>query len=732
MANASSEQVAKAVSGFYYNYGGTDASNVSTMNPVEVDRLAAEHARENMPQNLSQEEQQDFIKRVRDGAMQVRRNAEDYTQTQAAYNRLTNNGTVERKNAKGQIIQPPKYEPYAGVEGNPADSDPVHAEPTGTPQPADTDRPPKATDEEVKKVVDGYLASKYADKDGNLDPKQVATINLDDPKERQEFHDYVENNLPPGDSDAIDLTGRADAAMEQSKKVAEDFNTEKAEAERKDALDGGDRAAQLKYDPSKGIDYSKGGRETPPTQDQAADTSTQENPSTDTAPAAESTDESGGEKPITDFEAVGIRAGRELAVIQSGEVNKKLPEYKESFKGKTLADKINFEATYLVSQQRNGKASLEKQGYVNRIVPSYDEKDFLDQVVEMAFETSGMGSYETQLAQVFARHDRFGRSLANKNAVLPGFTFFTRPCLCLTDWNLAPHRKLAHLVTTDINAMPFAIKCLLDTKFAKKSERASNCPLVDINNPFLVPLCNAIKSMSGFIDPMLITETTEGGFFSEDQTYVIGGDRMSKTYDINCTFRDYPGNPILTIIDDWCEYMAGLTDGSLQQYSSAIDYNRMDYTVSIYRFLMDRTNRYIVRWAKCTGCYPVSPPTGIAMNLNDGEALVQAAGELAVVFKANRIEYDDPIILKEFNMLVRRYAVDAGIKDKKMNAFAHNVASNNFCGVPYIRPTTRGYELLWLARKDKVGEMFSGAEVNIDAPTFRDVNDSSNLDSNIL
>ena len=732
MANASSDQVAKAVEGFYHERGGSDSQVIDSWSPAEVLRAADEYASKNAPSGMTAAQKKNFVDRVIKGAAQVKTNCNEYNRLRAAYEKVTDNGTKKVVSANGQEIQPPKFTPYKNVEGDTTNLTPIKNQYADTAKSADTDNPAKATDAEVKKAVDGYLASKYADQDGKLDPRKVAEINLNDQNERQAFHDYLEQNLPSGEFDAIDFVGRADEAMEQSKQVADDFNKAKNEAAHQDLIDGGDRASKMQYDPSKGIDYSKGGRETPPTQDQAADTSTQVNPSSqDIAPSDQSTDDSGGDD-VTDFEAVGIRDGRRLAVIQASDVNKKLPEVKDSFKGKTLADKINFEATYIISQQRNGKASLEKQGYVNRIVPSYDDKSFLDQVVEMAFETSGMGSYETQLAQVFARHDRFKRSLANKNSVLSGFTFFTRPCLCLTDWNLAPHRKLAHLITTDVNAMPFAIKCLLDTKFAKKNKLAGECPLVDTGNPFLIPLCNAVRSMSGFIDPMLITETTEGGFFSEDQTYVIGGDRMSRTYDINCTFRDYPGNPILTIIDDWCEYMAGLTDGSLQQYASAIDYNRMDYTVSIYRFLMDRTNRYIVRWAKCTGCYPVSPPTGIAMNLNEGEELVQAAGELAVVFKANRIEYDDPIILKEFNMLVRRYATDAGIKENNMNAFAHNVASNNFCGVPYIRPTTRGYELLWLARKGKVGELFSGAEVKLDAPTFKDSSNNSDLDSNIL
>jgi len=419
-------------------------------------------------------------------------------------------------------------------------------------------------------------------------------------------------------------------------------------------------------------------------------------------------EEEAGEKELTDFEKTGIINDRELAVWPAKNFIKTAPDGSGSgFKGQTLADNINFEVQKLISIHKTaGGASLRASGFVNRAVPDYDEKNFLDQVVEMAWETSGLGSSETQLAQVFSRHDRFGRSMVMKNAIFSGYTFFTRPRLCLADWNIIADRKLQHLVTTDIHTIPFAIRCLLDTRFAAMYENAANCPLFDMHNPFLVPFCNAVRSVSGFNDPTLVTETTEGGFFSEDQTYVIGGDRLAKTYDINCQFRDYPGSPILALADAWCQYMAGLTDGSLQQYSDAIDLNRMDYTVSIYRFLMDRTNRYIMRWAKCTGCFPVSPPSGVTFNLNEGEAMVNAAAEINVPFKANRIEYDDPVILREFNMLVRRYAYDAADIGGKPHAFAHFNATNNFAGIPYIRPSQNGYELIWIARNEKGGELF--------------------------
>lgn len=414
----------------------------------------------------------------------------------------------------------------------------------------------------------------------------------------------------------------------------------------------------------------------------------------------------------TEFEQVGIAAGRDLAAAPASGWQKspsKLTANKKTLRGDTFADSLN-NAAQQILQGKTGtnKGSRQDDGFVARAIPKYSDKSYLQQAVAMAYETSGFGGPETQIAQTFSRLDRFERGAMMHNTVFSGFTFFSRPRLCLRDWNICANRKLSALKTTDKLSIPFAIRCYLDTQFAADSEASSQCPLFDKNNPFLVPLTNCLKSVSGFNDPTLQTETTEGGYFSEDQTYVVGGDRMSRTYDVNCSFRDLPGSPILAMFDYWTEYMAGLTDGSLQQYADAIDLNRIDYTVSIYRLMTDRTRRFIVRWSKCTGCYPVSAPTGVAFNKNEGDQMVSAAAEISVPFKVNRIEYDDPVILKEFNMLVRRYAGEDIFGGSSVKAF-DQLAQNNYSGIPYIRPSNNGYELLWLQRPDKAGEFIIGS-----------------------
>lgn len=673
------------------------------------------------------------------------------------------------KNTDPEPTPDPQPDPEPDPESEPEPDDPGDDdggdEPEQSSLPADTELTRNATSDETNNITNKVMQEMtVVDPSGRIDPEALGDKSTKDVEKAVD--DYFEKHADelPENVNVDDLKARvktaATDARDNAKMYNEDPDEEKGEFKPYEGVDFNSKDPEYDTPPDEGNESINNDDPSTPEKDKGkgqgvndlhqvqvdgkgtkvwvwkddkgnvhqstkkpdvpaaeTDPSTTDDPSStgDTAEPQQQVDPDAG---LTTFERVGIKADRHLATRPASEW-KHSPAVTDDPPQKfdCLAEAINFSLREeLQTPKGKDKQSQLDRGFTNRAVPEYLDKNFLDQVVEMAFETSGAGGTESQIAQVFASHDRFSRSLAPKNAVFSGFTFFTRPRLCLRDWNICHDRKLSVLMTQDTRSIDFAIRCLLDTRFAAENENAGKCKLFDKGNPFNVPLCNAVRSVTGFNDPMLVTETTEGGFFSEDQTYVIGGDRMARTYDINCMFRDYPGSPILALIDFWTQYMAGLTDGSIQQYADAIDLNRMDYTVSIYRFLMDRTQRNIVRWAKCTGCYPVSPPSGVCFNLNESEFMVEAASSINVPFKANRIEYDDPVILKEFNMLVRRYCgedtgLTAGLNsaDSKFVAgFSHNVASNNFAGIPYIRMSpTGGYELIWL-RRDKVGEYIYG------------------------
>jgi hypothetical protein len=329
----------------------------------------------------------------------------------------------------------------------------------------------------------------------------------------------------------------------------------------------------------------------------------------------------------------------------------------------------------------------------------------MDMAVDMAYQTLGAGHQFNQAAQMFYGFDRFEKSMVVKNVEYTGYTFITRPRCNFSLANLAQDRNFAAMLTTNHQDVSFYVRCMLDTRFCKQEgSGAEDCKMLNRFSPFCNLLCNNLVGISGFVDPFLQTETTDGGYFQESQVYAIGGDRLARTYEMPLTFKDMPGSPVAYSFDMWYRYIMNIQDGSMVQYGHDVDANRLGYTVSIYRFIMDRSRRIITKWAKCTGCFPVNSPVGIAFNKSPGEIVVNATDNFTINFKANRIEYNDPIIIQEFNTLVRRYAcIDEA---KPLVGYAMK-SQNNFYGLPYVRATDAGYELIYF--KDDADEIVNAA-----------------------
>ena len=332
-------------------------------------------------------------------------------------------------------------------------------------------------------------------------------------------------------------------------------------------------------------------------------------------------------------------------------------------------------------------------GFVHKPITPTSEGEFGDKLVDMAFQAAGLGHQHSQMANFFREHDRFEQSLVPPSDDYVGFTFFTRPRLNLSDVNLAGDRVFAPMMTTRVTDAAFAIRCLLDTEFCEKNfSQASSCPLFNIKNPFNTLWGNACKSITGFQDPQVAVETSNPGYFGEEQTVAIGGDENNKTIDVTCNFRDTAGTPVAMSFEWFRKYLVNLGLGNFCQYAKDIDANRLGYTMSIYRFIVDRTWKTITKAAKLTGCFPAHSPIGVVFNKNEGERRVSTLDNFSITFKCNHVDLVDNIVMHEFNMLVRMFT---GIsKYKQIQAYGYD-ANDNHAGIPYIRVGPRGNELVF-------------------------------------
>lgn len=211
---------------------------------------------------------------------------------------------------------------------------------------------------------------------------------------------------------------------------------------------------------------------------------------------------------------------------------------------------------------------------------------------------------------------------------------------------------------------------------------------MDYHNPWFAPLCNGIVGVSGWPDFTVETESTEGGFYSENQTYVTGSDNLNRTYNFNLTFKDVPSSPIFNSIFYYLRYMAAVTLGDVDSYAFNSDQRVLDYTVSIYQFIMDPTKRYILKFAKATGCFPVSFPMGDIFSFSEGSMLSQGSGKFSIPFVVNNVRYNDYLRIIDFNILAERYA--PGISQAPIIKFN---SEYNYIGLPFIVSSPKGFVL---------------------------------------
>lgn len=344
-------------------------------------------------------------------------------------------------------------------------------------------------------------------------------------------------------------------------------------------------------------------------------------------------------------------------------------------------------------------------------VPDDLQTEMLDAVTESAYRGAAMGSATKTWSTFLTRIDKFGKSPFQINREYRGMTFITRPKLNFTDRSLAQDRQMQMLNSYDGDSFAFAIRCLLDTKFARSDQGAAIANSAQFFNDmsaFNIPLGNALVGMTGWPDPSLDVETTAGGYFSEDQTTVRGTDWGRRTYDFTLTFRDFQGGFVMATIYYWLRAMGLLSLGGMTPYVEDIDQFRLCYTVSIYRFILDPSKRFITKWAKATGCFPVSLPLGEVFNFNSGDEFIPTSREFSVNFKVNHVEYMDPIILENFVTLSSRYGgkdlINAAIGKplSEDNVIVPYDGAYNYAGLPTIDLVNGGKKLLYVASKDQL------------------------------
>lgn len=321
--------------------------------------------------------------------------------------------------------------------------------------------------------------------------------------------------------------------------------------------------------------------------------------------------------------------------------------------------------------------------------------------IDLISRHSGYGSL-TQAA-VNALRGINHRGLGNPipyNTDNHGLTFFTRPNLNLSYDNLGSDRVLTPMLTDNQITYQRAIRTLLDPIGA--FNRGVTTPLVDEKSPFLAILTNHLLSLSGWPDPVVNYYSAKDGPYKETWSMVDDVARNFGSFDLQASFRNIAGDPITLLINTWIRYAARVYDGTMMPYPECIAENEIDYQTAIYRLVLDPSRQYVQKIAR-TIAFPTSSNLGAAFNYaNDRPFNQDNAEQIQIPFHCIGVDYQDPILIQEFNDIVQLFNRQM-TDDQRAYNFVKlkpgELSFFNYYGYPRIDPDTNEMEW-WVTNED--------------------------------
>lgn len=270
-------------------------------------------------------------------------------------------------------------------------------------------------------------------------------------------------------------------------------------------------------------------------------------------------------------------------------------------------------------------------------------KSSLDQI----FENLPIGSITRAIGNnLYGINFRQTRSAIPRTKDIYGFTFFTRPQLNLDMFNLTNYRAFYSLLTDNDISYQRYVRMLLDPRL---KAGGLNCPFVDNLNPFIPILTNNIISLSGWPDIVAPTFTTPAGGYGEEYSITDGVTNHFEAFDIDATFENNKGNPILYLMWVWVKYQTLVFEGILNPYIDMISENEIDYNTRIYRLVLDQQKRYVQFIAASGASFPMNIPTGSLFDFNVDSPLNSRNTEINIRMRCMGFTAFEDILKKEFN-----------------------------------------------------------------------------------
>ena len=216
------------------------------------------------------------------------------------------------------------------------------------------------------------------------------------------------------------------------------------------------------------------------------------------------------------------------------------------------------------------------------------------------------------------------------NKGLP-YIFFTAPRLNLVDGNINRDSFFSYLKSVKPK--------LLETL------NFSNLNAISSGKPFIPILSNRFMGIS-IPDTQTTMKEFHETFYGYKQHLPVGTVNSIAGGEIAVDFEENKNIDIIHLIKAWSEYIEGVTRGYMYPSDDAKSKRYIDYTSSIYYFLLDFDGETVLHYSKYTGCFPINVPYDI-FSQNVGEDV--DVPHVSVNFAYSYKEDMNPDTLVDFN-----------------------------------------------------------------------------------
>jgi hypothetical protein len=279
-----------------------------------------------------------------------------------------------------------------------------------------------------------------------------------------------------------------------------------------------------------------------------------------------------------------------------------------------------------------------------------DKKDddiIIGQSIDQMLENLPIGSISRSIG-----NNLYGINLRQTGGAVPrakdshGFTFFTRPQLNLSQINITNHRSFYNLLTSNEKSYQRYTRLMLDPRLGSIGDIKS--PFVDNLNAFMPILTNNVMSLSGWPDMTVPSFTSASGLYGQEHSFVDGVVNHYESFDIDVTFRNMKGNPLLYLFYIWIKYESLVFEGVLNPYIDMVTENEIDYNTRIYRIILDEQKRFVTYIGATGASFPINDPTGSLFDFNV-EKPYNTINDINIRFRSLGFTAFEDILKLEFN-----------------------------------------------------------------------------------